>query len=110
MKDILKSRLQQLAREHFKQNSELDVAITMSLDDISLSNIHFANVMQEFAPTEHGYSANISELATLNSQQLYILKSFLHFVQLQCPSCFDTHVQAGMKAIDIVSNQQLLVS
>lgn len=101
----LSVRIQQTFLSEHKQ---LALRLILSLEDISLHNFTFVDLVQDFAPTAEGLSKNVILLQSLNSRELQLVELFLKEVQSTCPTCFATQVKTGLASIEQLLSKSLV--
>lgn len=88
---------------HMKHRS-LAIRMILSLEDISLRNIHFANLMQDLSPKQ-GVPIQLKRLSV---SELRVLHLFFKEIQKNCPDCYKANVILIVNRIRLLLNQTLV--
>lgn len=86
------------------RHRSLAIRMILSLEDISLRNIHFANLMQDLSP-KHGVPI---QLKRLSISELRVLHLFFKEIQKNCPDCYKANVILILNRIRLLLNQTLV--
>ena len=86
------------------RHRSLAIRMILSLEDISLRNIHFANLMQDLS-LKHGVPI---QLKRLSISELRVLHLFFKEIQKNCPDCYKANVILILNRIRLLLNQTLV--
>lgn len=97
--------LNTLIQKHFHvRHRSLAIRMILTLEDISLRNIHFANLMQDLSPKQ-GVPI---QLKRLSASELRVLQLFFKEIQKNCPDCYKANVILILNRIRLLLNQTLV--
>ena len=86
------------------RHRSLAIRLILSLEDISLRNIHFANLMQDLSPKQ----GMTKQLHHLSVSELRVLHLFFKEIQKNCPDCYKANVILILNRIRLLLSETLI--
>jgi hypothetical protein len=93
-----------ISKTFHPRHRSLAIRMILTLEDISLRNIHFANLMQDLSPKE-GVPLQLKRLSV---SELRLLHLFFKEIQKNCPDCYKPNVILILNRIRLLLNQMLV--
>ncbi len=86
------------------RHRSLAIRMILTLEDISLRNIHFANLMQDLS-SKHVMTKHLKRLSV---SELRVLHLFFKEIQKNCPDCYKANVILLLNRIRLLLSQPLV--